>query len=74
MKINDQIKIKYTLEDGNGEIIYMAFPIECIEGSTPNFYAQLKDAISELEDFDLESSRIIDREIIEENSDESNSD
>lgn len=73
MKITDQTKIKYTLQDKNGELIYLTFPLECVEGSTPNFYAQLRQAVSDLEEFDIDSSEIIDREIIEETKDESNS-
>lgn len=75
MDITKDTKIEYTLEDKNGEIISMSFPIEYIEGSVPNFYQQLREALRGVKDFDLESSEIIGRRIVmKEDHDESNTD
>lgn len=65
-KLNELTKIRYTLRDKDGEEVMMTFPLECVEGSTPNFYSQLRSAVSDVEDFDLESSTIMDRQIITE--------
>lgn len=75
MDITKDTEIEYMLEDKNGEIISMSFPIEYVEGSVPNFYQQLREALSRVEDFDLESSEIIGRRIVmKEDQDESNID
>lgn len=75
MDITKDTEIEYMLEDKNGEIISMSFPIEYVEGSVPNFYQQLREALSRIEDFDLESSEIIGRRIVmKEDQDESNID
>lgn len=75
MDITKDTEIEYMLEDKNGEIISMSFPIEYVEGSVPNFYQQLREALSRIEDFDLESSEIIGRHIVmKEDQDESNID
>ena len=60
MEVNEKTKIKYIVENEHKEQIEIIFTLEQIEGSTPNFYKQLKN---NLED---ENCKIIKREIIKE--------
>lgn len=65
MKLTENTLIKYTLRDKNGEEIMATFTMQQIEGSSPSFYEQFKETLRDLEDdFDLDSSEIVDREIV----------
>lgn len=64
MKLNENTMIRYTVEDKNGERVQATFSLQQIEGSVPNFYQAFKDSLADLEDFDLDSSEIISREIV----------
>lgn len=64
MNLDKDTLIKYTVEDKNGERIQATFTIEQVEGSQPNFYEAFKNTLRDLEDFDLESSEIISREVL----------
>lgn len=59
MEVDEKTKIKYTIENEHKEQIEIIFALEQIEGSTPNFYEQLKN---NLED---KNCKIIKREIVE---------
>lgn len=65
MELSKDTKIKYYLEDKNGEIIMSTFTLEQIEGSVNGFYKDFKESLEDIEDFDLDSSEIIKREIVE---------
>ena len=69
MFVEPDTVILYAIRDKNGEIIHIPFTFEQVEGSVPNFYQQLKRAIieAELEDFDVDSSEIIKREVLNRN-------
>ncbi len=60
MEVNEKTKIKYTVENEHKEQIEIIFTLEQIEGSTPNFYKQLKNNLVD------ENCKIIKREIIKE--------
>ena len=65
MKIDKDTLIKYTLRDKNGSEISCTFTLEQVEGSSPSFYEQFKDSLSDIgEWFDLDSSEIVSREIV----------
>lgn len=64
MKLDENNLIRYTVEDKNGEVVQTTFTLQQIEGSVPNFYQALKDALRDLEDFDVENSEIVLREIV----------
>lgn len=64
MKLDENNLIRYTVEDKNGEVVQTTFTLQQIEGSVPNFYQVLKDALRDLEDFDVENSEIVLREIV----------
>ena len=64
MKLDENTLIKYTVEDKNGEIVQTTFTLQQIEGSIPNFYQAFKDALRDLEDFDVDNSEIVSREIV----------
>lgn len=70
--INTNTKILYVLEDKNNERINLTFTIEQIEGSVPNFYDHLKLALKDVENFDSDSCKIVERCVLfEEKSSES---
>lgn len=62
MELTKDTVIKYTLEDKNGEVVTGTFTLEQVEGS--DFYNAFKESLRDLEDFDVDSSEIIKREII----------
>lgn len=64
MKLQKDTLIKYTVRDINGEEVKCTFTLEQIEGSAYNFYQHFKDSLKDLEDFDVEHSEIVDREIV----------
>lgn len=64
MKLDENTLIRYTVEDKNGEIVQTTFTLQQVEGSVPNFYQAFKDALRDLEDFDVDNSEIISREIV----------
>lgn len=64
MKLDENTLIRYTVEDKNGEVVQTTFTLQQIEGSVPNFYQAFKDALRDLEDFDVENSEIVSREIV----------
>ena len=70
MKLDENTLIRYTVEDKNGEIVQTTFTLQQIEGSVPNLYQAFKDVLSDLEDFDIESSEITSREIVSDSNEE----
>lgn len=70
MKLDENTLIKYTVEDKNGEVIQTTFTLQQIEGSIPNFYQAFKDALRDLEDFDVDNSEIVSREIVSDSDEE----
>lgn len=64
MKLDENTLIRYTVEDKNGEVVQTTFTLQQIEGSVPNFYQTFKDILRDLEDFDVENSEIVLREIV----------
>lgn len=70
MKLDENTLIRYTVEDKNGEIVQTAFTLQQVEGSVPNFYQAFKDALRDLEDFDVDNSEIISREIVSDSDEE----
>lgn len=70
MKLDENTLIRYTVEDKNGEIIQTTFTLQQVEGSVPNFYQAFKDTLRDLEDFDVDNSEIISREIVSDSDEE----
>jgi hypothetical protein len=70
MKLDENTLIRYTVEDKNGEIVQTTFTLQQVEGSVPNFYQAFKDALRDLEDFDVDNSEIISREIVSDSDEE----
>ena len=66
MKLHKGSVIRYILRDKDDEEVMLTFTLEQIEGSVPNFYQALKDCLVDLEDFDLDSSEIVSREVLNE--------
>lgn len=65
MELNKDTKIKYYVKDKNDEIVMCIFTLEQIEGSVNGFYKDFKKSLEDLENFDLDSSEIIKREIVD---------
>ena len=62
MNLTEDSLIEYHIVDRNDEEVYLTFSLQAIEGSVPNFYEQLKEALRTLgKDFDIESSKIVGR-------------
>ena len=62
MNLTEDSLIEYHVVDKNGEEVYLTFSLQAIEGSVPNFYDQLKEALRTLgKEFDIESSKIVGR-------------
>lgn len=70
MRLDENTLIRYTVEDKNGEIVQTTFTLQQVEGSVPNFYQAFKDALRDLEDFDVDNSEIISREIVSDSDEE----
>lgn len=62
MELLDNTEIKYTIEDELGETYFITLKFQQIEGSMPNFYDQIRQALN-LEEND--AIKIIKREILE---------
>lgn len=45
MEITEKTKIQYTIEVEDEGVFFIMLKLEEIEGSTPNFYQQLREAL-----------------------------
>lgn len=64
MEITEKTKIKYTIQNKDGDNFYIILSMEQIEGSVPHFYKQIRKAF----EFDSdEEIKIVKREIVKEN-------
>lgn len=50
MEITEKTKIQYTIEVEDEGVFFIMLKLEEIEGSTPNFYQQLRGALGVKED------------------------
>lgn len=50
MEITEKTKIQYTIEVEDEGVFFIMLKLEEIEGSTPNFYQQLREALEVKED------------------------
>ena len=62
MELTSETEIKYTISNKLGELYFITLKMKQIEGITPCFYEQIKDALGLNKD---EIINIVKREIIE---------
>lgn len=65
MELNKDTKIKYYVKDKNDDVVTCIFTLEQIEGSIGGFYKDFKEFLRDIDDFDIDNSEIIKREIVD---------